>query len=55
MTGMVGAENDTQALERQFRINVGGVAAAVQAAASVMTEGGRIISIGSVIGDRALQ
>jgi 3-oxoacyl-[acyl-carrier protein] reductase len=38
-------------LDRQFAINVGGVAAAVRAAAPLMGEGGRIISIGSVVGD----
>ena len=37
--------------ERQFAINVGGVAAAVRAAAPYLGEGGRIISIGSVVGD----
>ncbi len=41
---------DRPALERQFAINIGGVAAAVRIAATVMSEGGRIISIGSVLG-----
>jgi 3-oxoacyl-[acyl-carrier protein] reductase len=36
---------------RVFAINVSGVAAAVRAAAPLMSEGGRIISIGSVVGD----
>ncbi|HEX8071107.1 MAG TPA: SDR family oxidoreductase [Pyrinomonadaceae bacterium] len=49
VTGVVGdPAGDTQALDRQFAVNVGGVAAAVRAAAPFMTEGGRIISIGSV-------
>jgi 3-oxoacyl-[acyl-carrier protein] reductase len=43
--------NNLAELDRQFAINVGGVAAAVRAAAPVMGDGGRIISIGSVIGD----
>jgi 3-oxoacyl-[acyl-carrier protein] reductase len=46
VTGPV-AEVDAAAMDRQFAINVGGVAAAVRAAARVMGEGGRIISIGS--------
>ena len=43
--------NNLAELERQFAINVGGVAAAVRTAAPLMGEGGRIISIGSVVGD----
>jgi 3-oxoacyl-[acyl-carrier protein] reductase len=43
--------NNLAELDRQFAINVGGVAAAVRAAAPVMGDGGRIISIGSVVGD----
>jgi 3-oxoacyl-[acyl-carrier protein] reductase len=43
--------NNLAELERQFAINVGGVAAAVRAAVPVMSEGGRIISIGSVAGE----
>jgi 3-oxoacyl-[acyl-carrier protein] reductase len=42
---------DRSALEREFAINVGGVAAAVRAAVPHMGEGGRIISIGSVAGE----
>ena len=51
-TGVVhdGANNRAE-LERQFAVNVGGVAAAVRAASGVLKEGGRIISIGSVLGD----
>ncbi|MGH8521609.1 MAG: SDR family NAD(P)-dependent oxidoreductase [Gammaproteobacteria bacterium] len=44
---------DVAGLDRQFAINVGGVAAAVRVAAPFMVEGGRIISIGSVAGTRA--
>jgi len=43
--------NNLAELDRQFAVNVGGVAAAVRAAAPVMGDGGRIISIGSVVGD----
>ena len=43
---------DLAQLDRQFAINVGGVVAAVQAASKVIGEGGRIISIGSVLGAR---
>ena len=42
--------SDVSKFERQFAINVGGVAAAVRAAAKVMGQGGRIISIGSILG-----
>ena len=52
VTGPVHEAADNEAaLERQFAINVGGVAAAVRAAAPVLSEGGRIITIGSVVGD----
>lgn len=52
VTGQVhdGANNLAE-LDRQFAVNVGGVAAAVRAAAPLMGDGGRIISIGSVVGD----
>jgi 3-oxoacyl-[acyl-carrier protein] reductase len=38
---------DLAAFDRQFQVNVAGVAAAVRAAAPLMPAGGRIISIGS--------
>jgi len=41
---------DAAKFERQFAINVGGVATAVRAAAPLLGEGGRIISIGSGAG-----
>jgi 3-oxoacyl-[acyl-carrier protein] reductase len=51
---IAGAVDDPSAdlaqLERQFAVNVGGVANAVRAAAKVMGEGGRIVSVGSVLG-----
>jgi len=46
VTGPV-SEVDAGAMDRQFAINVGGVAAAVREASKVMGDGGRIISIGS--------
>ena len=52
VTGQVNDRaNNLAELDRQFAINVGGVAAAVRAAAPLMHDGGRIISIGSVVGD----
>ena len=50
-SGQVHRANNLAELERLFAINVGGVATAVRAAAPLMQEGGRIISIGSVAGD----
>lgn len=53
VAGTVGdPASDTIALERQFAINVMGVVAAVRAAAPVMGAGGRIITIGSVLGEQ---
>ena len=53
--GVVGdPATDVAALDRQLRVNVGGVAAAVRAAAPLMGEGGRIISIGSMVGERVI-
>ena len=46
VTGPV-SEVDAAQMDRQFAINVLGVAAAVREASKVMAEGGRIISIGS--------
>jgi 3-oxoacyl-[acyl-carrier protein] reductase len=43
---------DVAQFERQFAVNVRGVATAVRAAAKVMGEGGRIISVGSGLGAR---
>ena len=55
VTGVTGEpELDAAAVDRQFAINVGGVAAAVRAAAPLLREGGRIISIGSIAGTSAL-
>lgn len=48
VTGMVDdAAADRAAFDRQLDVNVKGVAAAVRAAVPLMTEGGRIVSIGT--------
>ncbi|XKM43637.1 SDR family oxidoreductase (plasmid) [Rhizobium ruizarguesonis] len=48
VTGMVDdAQADIAAFDRQIDINVKGVVAAVRAAAPLMTDGGRIVSIGT--------
>lgn len=53
ITGKVGEDPTlVPAFERQWRINVGGVVAAVRAAVPFLTQGGRIITIGSVAGSR---
>jgi 3-oxoacyl-[acyl-carrier protein] reductase len=53
VTGAVDDQSRTaHAFDRQFAINVDGVAAAVRAATRVIGPGGRIITIGSVVGDR---
>lgn len=53
VSGLVGdSSNNLEAFQRQFAINVGGVVTAVRSAVKYLGEGGRIISIGSVLGDR---
>ncbi|MDI1228118.1 MAG: SDR family oxidoreductase [bacterium] len=53
--GAQGTEAEIEAsLDRQFAVNVHGVAAAVDAAAKVINDNGRIITIGSIMGDRAM-
>ena len=48
VTGMVGdSEADTAAFDRQIDVNVKGVVAAVRAAVPLMSDGGRIVSIGT--------
>lgn len=44
---------DPKALDRQQAVNVGGVVAAIRAAAPLLAESGRIISIGSTLGSQA--
>src|SRR5262245_18326802 len=52
VTGQVNDRpNNAADLERLFAVNVGGVAAAVRVAAPLLSDNGRIISIGSVAGD----
>ncbi len=43
---------DNAALDEQWRVNVLGVVATIRAAAPVLTDGGRIISVGSGLGTR---
>jgi 3-oxoacyl-[acyl-carrier protein] reductase len=45
--------SDIAVFDRQLAVNVNGVASAVRAASKVIRDGGRIISIGSIVGDRA--
>lgn len=48
--GIVGdPSNNLSEFERQFAINVGGVAVAVRRAIKYLGQGGRIITIGSVV------
>jgi len=44
-------KRDTAALARQDAINVHGVIAAIRAASELMSEGGRIVTIGSMLAD----
>jgi NAD(P)-dependent dehydrogenase (short-subunit alcohol dehydrogenase family) len=44
---------NTAALARQDAVNVHGVIAAIRAASKLMGDGGRIVTIGSMLGDRA--
>ena len=46
------AAGDAAKVDQQFAVNVGGVVAAVRAAAGLLSDGGRIISVGSVIASR---
>jgi NAD(P)-dependent dehydrogenase (short-subunit alcohol dehydrogenase family) len=49
----VGLESDIPALDRIWAVNTIGVIATIRAAAKVMTNGGRIITIGSGAGTRS--
>lgn len=49
---IAGGANEAEAYERQYAVNVRGVVAAVNAAVKHLPNGGRIISIGSVLGSR---
>jgi len=46
------ASIDTAGIDRQFAINVSGVATAVRTATKFLGEGGRVITIGSVLGEK---
>ena len=51
--GLLGDESTpVTEFDRQFAINVGGVAAAVRTAVDIMRQGSRIINIGSVAGEQ---
>jgi 3-oxoacyl-[acyl-carrier protein] reductase len=50
--GGVGEAAEPGAFERQYAVNVTGVAAAVRAAVPLLSDGGRVISIGSNVGTR---
>ena len=50
--GIEDATADQSALDRQWAVNVSGVVATTRAAARLMSEGGRIISVSSTIGKR---
>lgn len=54
VTGAIGddANNDYNALDRQQAINVNGVVAAIREASKVLSDNGRIITIGSAIATR---
>jgi 3-oxoacyl-[acyl-carrier protein] reductase len=53
VTGAIGdAAADLAALDRQQAVNVGGVLAAVRAAAPLLADGGRIVSIGTMFASR---
>src|SRR5581483_9828380 len=43
--------NNLSEIEHMFAVNIGGVAAAVRTAAPLLSDGGRIISIGSIAGE----
>ncbi|HTH15451.1 MAG TPA: SDR family oxidoreductase [Magnetospirillum sp.] len=49
MTPVDNPEADLAALDRLYAVNLHGVVAAIRASAKVMAEGGRIISIGSML------
>lgn len=44
---------DQAALDRLYAINIGGVVAAIRAAATVIADGGRIVTVGSCVARRA--
>lgn len=53
MTPVDNPDADLAALDRLYAVNLHGVVAAIRASAKVMAEGGRIISLGSVLAARS--
>ena len=54
LTGVVGDPTaDLAAIDRQFDVNVRGVAAALRAAVPLLTDGGRVVNIGTVFASRS--
>lgn len=54
VTGVIGdPQADVAELDRQQAINLGGVVAAVRAAVPLMSDGGRIVSVGTMFANRA--
>ncbi|WP_341524111.1 SDR family oxidoreductase [Pseudomonas sp. G.S.17] len=54
VTGVIGdPQADVAELDRQQAINLGGVVAAVRAAVPLMSDGGRIVSVGTMFASRA--
>lgn len=53
LTGPVDQVEKPEDFERQYAINMDAVVTAIRSASKVMNENGRIISIGSIIADRA--
>lgn len=51
-SGPVDQPVDAAVIARQYAINVVGVATAVRTAASLLADGGRVINVGSVLGER---
>ena len=52
VTGLMGGDVDTAALQRQNKVNIDGVFATTRAAAKVLPDHGRIVTIGSGAGTR---
>lgn len=48
--GLTESSSNSEQLDRNYSVNVGGVVSAIRAAAKVMGDGGRIVTIGSVLG-----
>src|SRR6185436_13216922 len=53
VSGQVGDGNGVSELDRVYAVNLGGVVAGIRTAAKILPEGGRIVTIGSVVGSRS--